>query len=87
MGSVMSGIYVVETLTICDGWVNTWTEDYEGPDSMACEVPQEFFTPEDAFRALAEFFEDLSRADMDGYNPKHYRVVEMSEEVEVIRRT
>jgi hypothetical protein len=42
MGSVMSGIYVVETLTICDGWVNTWTEDYEGPDSMACEVPQEF---------------------------------------------
>jgi hypothetical protein len=31
--------------------------------------------------------EDLSRADMDGYNPKHYRVVEMSEEAEVIRRT
>jgi hypothetical protein len=68
-------MYIVETFTICDGWVNTWTEDYEGEGGVSCEVATEFFTPEDAFRALAEFFEDLNIADLDGYDPEHYRVV------------
>jgi hypothetical protein len=62
--------FEVQTLTICDGWINTWTSDDE---------PQYFETEAEAFHAIGEFFEDLARANMaEDYDVEDYRVVEIT---------
>lgn len=64
-------MFSVETQTYCDGWVNTWTEEDDSPWT--------FETPEEAFTALAEFFEGLRAANMvDQYDVEDYRVVEIT---------
>jgi len=60
--------YEVQTSTIVDGWVNTWTEDDE---------PLTFPSAEKAQEAIDEFFDDLKTAGMaDDYTREDYRVVE-----------
>lgn len=72
-------MYKVETQTYCDGWVNTWTEEVEGECSEAYETPMIFETPEEAFAALAEFFEGLTAANMvQDYDTEDYRVVKIN---------
>jgi len=63
-------MYVVETFTEMDGWVNTWTVD---------GVPETFKTVDQALKALDSFFEDV-REDYeagyldDPYDRADYRV-------------
>ena len=59
--------YEVQTLTVVDGWVNTWHVDDE---------LQTFSTKKEAEEAIDEFFDDLDDADMsDDYDRDDYRVV------------
>jgi hypothetical protein len=61
--------YEVQTYTLCDGWINTWTED---------DQPMTFDTLEDAQKELQEHLDDLAHAvqtgNMDDYNPEDYRI-------------
>ena len=70
-------MYQIETFTICDGWVNTWTND---------DKPEVFATYSDAVRALAEFYSDMAEDYEDGrmatpINPKEYRIVEVKNDL------
>lgn len=65
----------VQTLTLCGGWVNTWTVCIHGQDAIA----QTFETREDAETALAEFLEEVafaaSRGDIDEpEDPSNYAI-------------
>lgn len=74
----------VQTLTICDGWTNTWTVD-EG----AGEIPDTFATQEEAEAALAEFLAEMAdeaacgqiaeTADPDDYRVRKSRQIELHE--------
>lgn len=57
--------YEVQTHTIADGWVNTWSDDGK---------PWTFATKADATRALDEFFLDLPDNMVDDYSITDYRV-------------
>lgn len=60
-------VYEVQTLTICDGWDNCWTEDDE---------PMTFPSEEAAQAAIDEFFDDLKTAGMaDDYSRDDYRIM------------
>lgn len=67
----------VQTHTICDGWVNTWTEE----DAAAgLPVKVTFSTRQDAQAELDEFLADVKEAVMAGdmeqeYSPDDYRIV------------
>jgi len=51
-------MYVVQTFTEIDGWVNTWTVD---------DVPETFKTVDQAIKALDSFFEDVMEDYEAGY--------------------
>lgn len=66
-------MFQIETFTLCDGWVNTWTTD---------DKPEVFATYESAVRALAEFYSDMAEDYEAGFledliNPKEYRIVKV----------
>ena len=73
--------YEVQTYTICDGWINTWSiEDENGTR------PETFNTQKEAQTALKEFFADLQaeidageRAQDEGYDPDDYRIEKISD--------
>lgn len=60
--------FEVQTYTICDGWVNCWSEDGE---------PVVFDTHAAALEELYEHFRDLEEADMS-FSPDDYRIVELT---------
>lgn len=65
--------YEVQTLTICDGWVNTWTSDGD---------PEYFATYEEAEFALHEFLADMREAReygdiKDDYDAEDYRIAKV----------
>jgi hypothetical protein len=61
--------YQVQTYTLCDGWINTWTED---------DTPLTFDTLEEAQIALQEHLEDLDQfvkiGHLQDFNPEDYRI-------------
>lgn len=61
-------MWIVETHTICDDWVNCWHVD---DDSAVFE------TPEEAVEELMDFFSCMLEADM-GFDPLNYRLREIS---------
>ncbi len=72
--------YEVQTLTLCDGWVNTWFVEY----ATGCRYPETFATREAAQAALEEFFAEIDeeiaigqRAPDEGYDWDEFRVVEV----------
>lgn len=65
--------YEVQTLTICDGWINTWTSDGD---------PEYFDTYEEAECALHEFLADIKEAREEGffaddYEGEDYRIAKV----------
>lgn len=70
--------YEVQTLTICDGWINTWTVHH--PDGTS--EPETFGTAQEAQAALDEFIADI-QAEIDagqhtadeGYSADEFRIV------------
>lgn len=62
----MAKEYEVQTSTIIDGWVNTWTENDE---------PLTFPSTEKAQEAIDEFFDDVKEAGLEGYEREDYRIV------------
>lgn len=65
----------VQTFTICEGWINTWTVCKHGQEPTA----QTFATREEAEAALAEFLDDLafaaSRGDIEEpEDPANYAI-------------
>ena len=68
MGLIMK--YEVQTNTLCDGWVNTWTYLDSGS-------PIVFDTKEEAEKALADWLDDMNfECDNknDRFDPSHFRV-------------
>jgi hypothetical protein len=59
-----STLFVVETHTLADGWVNCWHVD---------GLQQTFDSFEEAQEDLDEFFEDVEAAGMD-YSRDDYRI-------------
>ncbi|BBB10732.1 hypothetical protein [Sphingopyxis sp. EG6] len=65
----------VQTLTLCDGWVNTWTISRFGQ----AEQPETFASFVEAEQALARFIEDarfaVEAGDLtDPPDPSEYRI-------------
>ena len=65
----------VQTLTLCDGWVNTWTVSRFGK----AEEPETFASLHEAEQALARFIEDARFAAEAGDraeapDPSEYRI-------------
>ena len=65
----------VQTFTLCEGWVNTWTVCKHGQEPTA----QPFETREEAEAALAEFLDDIafaaSRGDIEEpEDPSNYAI-------------
>ncbi len=68
--------YAVETWTLCDGWINTWSDDNGNPVV--------FDTKEEAEQELKDFLFDQHEAvlqcDMiDDYSEEDFRVVPVEE--------
>jgi hypothetical protein len=65
--------YQIETYTLCQGWINIWTDD---------DVPVIFDTYAAASADLAEYLAELAHAvkvgHLDDYNPEDYRIVELA---------
>jgi hypothetical protein len=65
--------YQVQTYTLCDGWINTWSEDDE---------LMTFDTLEQAEIALKEHLEDLAQfvqiGHLEDFNPEDYRIEEIT---------
>ncbi len=70
--------YEIQTFTVCDGWVNTWTIiDDEGNES-----PEIFDHYQDAKDSLVEFLEEEDQSYFNGYIESRYtadefRIVEV----------
>ncbi len=76
--------YEVQTWTICDGWINTWSISEQVGDNIYTEVPETFATREDAQQALDEFLSDIheeidagQRSAEEGYDAEDYRIAEV----------
>ena len=76
--------YEVQTWTLCDGWINTWSISEEGADDTYTEVPETFATREEAQQALDEFLSDIQeeidagqREPDAGYDPEDFRIAEV----------
>lgn len=72
--------YEVQTLTLCDGWVNTWFVEY----AAGCRYPETFATRAAAQAALDEFFTEIEeeiavgqRAPDQGYDEDDYRIAQV----------
>jgi len=70
--------YEVQTHTMCDGWINCWSEtDEDNVDTL-----QTFSTRDEAEAAIHEFFADLYRAGIgQQYDMEEYRVVRIADAV------
>ena len=66
--------YEVQTYTLCDGWINTWTEDGN--------ILVTFETLEDAQKELEGYLEDLAHfvqiGHLQDHNPEDYRIKEIT---------
>jgi len=76
----MTPRYELQTWTLCDGWVNTWSVSDE-----AREAPETFATREDAQAALDEFLRDIQdeidagqREADEGYDLADFRIEEVA---------
>lgn len=75
--------FEVQTYTLCDGWVNTWsTWTSEDPEPR----PETFETREAAEESLQDFLqeireeiEDGMREPDEGYDESEFRVVEVAD--------
>jgi hypothetical protein len=65
--------YQVQTYTLCDGWINTWSEDDE---------LMTFDTFEQAQKELQDFLSEMAHAvqigHLDDFNPENYRIKEIT---------
>jgi hypothetical protein len=73
--------FEVLTFTMCDGWVNCWSE-YD--EETATESPSIFATRIAATRALRDHLNEVRRAVLDGdmdeaYSLHNFKIVEVSE--------
>lgn len=71
--------YIVETYTLCDGWVNTWHIEEDGMSR-----PETFPTRAAAQAALDEFFGEIAeeieigqRAPDEGYDRDDFRIAKV----------
>ena len=66
--------YEVQTYTLCDGWINKWTEDGN--------ILVTFETLEDAQKELEGYLEDLAHfvqiGHLQDHNPEDYRIKEIT---------
>ena len=80
----MNKRYEVQTWTLCDGWINTWSISEEVGVNIFTDVPETFATKEDAQQALDEFLSDIQseidagqRAADEGYQVEDFRIEEV----------
>lgn len=71
-------MFEVQEYTLCDGWINAWTEGID-------ELPSQFETREKAQQELDDFLFDQHEAVLQGcmvedYDENNYRIVEIKEE-------
>ena len=76
--------YEVQTWTLCDGWINTWSISEEVGDNIFTEVRETFATRKEAQQALDEFLADIQeeidtgqRAADEGYASHDFRIAEV----------
>jgi hypothetical protein len=60
--------FEVQTHTICDGWVNTWTTT----DDSGQELPEYFDSFEDAHNEIEDFIISTEEAYLFGYMEDRY---------------
>ena len=70
--------YEVQHYTLCDGWINTWS-DY---DEDGNETPSTYDSFEDALNELDSFLDDEQEAFEEGniespYDREEFRIVEV----------
>jgi len=76
----MTKRYEVQHFTLCDGWVNTWS-DY---DEDGNETPSTYDSFEDALNELDSFLDDEQEAFEEGniespYDRDEFRIVEVTQ--------
>lgn len=76
----MSKRYEVQHYTLCDGWINTWS-DY---DEDGNETPSTYDSFEDALNELDSFLDDEQEAFEEGniespYDREEFRIVEVTQ--------
>lgn len=76
--------FEVQTWTLCDGWINTWSISEEIGDNIFTDLPETFATREEAQQALDEFLSDIQseieagqRSADEGYAPYDHRIQEV----------
>jgi hypothetical protein len=76
-------MFEVQTYTICDGWINCWT-DGDGNKIR-------YKTEQEAQADIAEFLDDINteiqlglRAEDEGYDEEEYRVVPVLRKFEIV---
>jgi hypothetical protein len=67
----MKNLYEVQTSTLCDGWINTWTID---------DKPETFECYEDAIQAIEMHIKESEEDGMDE-DRNDFRVVKLNKEV------
>ena len=77
----MTKRYEVQHYTLCDGWINTWS-DY---DEDGNETPSRYDSFEDALNELDSFLDDEQEAFEEGniespYDRDEFRIVEVEHE-------
>jgi hypothetical protein len=77
--------YEVQTWTLCDGWINTWSIIEEAGDNIFTDIPETFPTREEAQQALDEFLFDIQseidtgqRSADEGYDAEDFRIVQVA---------
>ena len=77
--------YEVQTWTLCDGWMNTWSIIEEAGDNIFTDIPETFPTREEAQQALDEFLFDIQseidtgqRSADEGYDAEDFRIVQVA---------
>jgi|CXWL01.1.fsa_nt_gi hypothetical protein len=77
--------YEVQTWTLCDGWINTWSIIEEAGDNIFTDIPETFPTREEAQQALDEFLSDIQseidtgqRSADEGYDAEDFRIVQVA---------
>jgi len=69
----MTAQYIIETYTLCDGWINTWSDD---------DGPTVFNSKQDAEAELAYFLQDEKQEYKNGNiaglsDPDDFRIMEV----------
>jgi hypothetical protein len=65
----MATRFEVQTYTLCDGWVNCWTDESEEPLTFATEG--------EAYLEIAEIVNDEDSGDHEAYTFDDFRVHEV----------